>query len=357
MSCLWEEIERVNLVYETYTKKKNQIETFLRFADSQKNFLEVLSNMSIPVEATEYYNDFEKINNSVVLYNAAIISIYGSYESFVDELITQYIHFLKNNKSSFSELNEKIRKKHLDKSAEFLTNENRFRNLQLNRKTVIDNLYSTVSKESLETLSEPLLLSHGGNLKTEQLKGFLIEFGIENVNEKLKKHVEIEEFCRANGLDADLIGENVFATLDKVVEERNKVAHGSVDSRISYKVLLDLYVPFMNAFCKGIKDLIISEMIEDFVKNSKIKEIGPILNLWKDNRVVGINSGNNIFKVGEPIYLYDGKKWYFYEFILELQNDRKSRTKIISKNKNITFRIGRRINHSYKIFVEEVKRK
>lgn len=172
MDHLLQEIATIYKVYEQYKKKTEEISLFIRTAEDQKDFVET-------VEATQETQSFiaglRKLSNSVVLYNAAIISIYGSYELFLDEVLKSYLDYLKKRNRSYLEFPERLRKKHISKSAEFLSNSQRFSNMGLNNEDIIIALEASIIQGQSVSLLDKLLLSHGGNLKTKQLNELLAE--------------------------------------------------------------------------------------------------------------------------------------------------------------------------------------
>lgn len=339
-------LNAVAAIYDQYEKRVSQIETYIRNVDAQKSFLEDVSGISFSEEAQQYIYTLSSLQNSVVLYNAAIISIYGSYELFLDELLKTYIQYLEDTHSNYLSLPIQIRNKHLEKSIEFIGNPQRFLNMGLDKNSVIRNLHDTENEDKIHCMTKDLLLSHGGNMRSDQLYKLFAEFGIENINAKLKKHRRIVSFFHDNGLDAELVGGS-FSLLDRVVEERNKVAHGwTVDERISFQVLLGTYIPFMKELCAGARDAIISEIIKDYADQGALSDFNPIKKLYLHGTVVGVNCGDFYLKTGEPIFFRDTAGWYFSTEILELQKDKKTIQIVRSSNKDIGIKVACKIRET-----------
>ena len=81
-----------------------------------------------------------KLSRSQLSYNAIIISIYGCYESFVDDILYTYIDQIVNQSETFLELPTEIITNNLKLSYEFINSEQRFKNYRLKKEDVIENI-------------------------------------------------------------------------------------------------------------------------------------------------------------------------------------------------------------------------
>lgn len=350
MSYLKDEIEKFESVKRNYLGHTKQIDSFIRMVDGQKDFLKEHDKEQEDGKNAEFFKRMRSLNNSTVQYNAVIISIYGSYEFFVDELLKSYLAYLKSVTNLYSDYPKQLKKKNYDKTIEYLSNPGRFQNMGLVDTVVISNIEQTYVQGISSKTTDALLLSHGGNLTTTQLGNLFHEFGFCDIIPKLKKNNGLKKFARSKGLDGDIIQAKGFSLLDIIVSERNKVAHGwIIDDRISFGTLLDTYVPFMEQLCIALCELIISQLIQDAFMRKEIYEFSPILHLWEQGTVIGVNNGLFRLKVGENLYYSDGE-WYYYTVILNLQNDKKDKSQILVSNKDITIQVKTKFSKHYRIF-------
>lgn len=351
-----DEIQKIEDVFIQNENRVRQIEAYIKTNNEQKNFLEQITEIELPDEVNGYIERMDMLSNSAVIYNAAIISVYGSYELFLDEILKAYLQYLKKNRTGYDDLPAKIKIKHLAKSAEYLINPGRFLNMGLNMKSIISSMEKTINENNIEATIDDLLIMHGGNLNTRQLTALLTEFEFKNVTALLKKNKGLVDFSKDKGITGDVIQAKGFPLLDKIVEERNRVAHGwRVDDRLSFYALLDTYIPFMKVLCKAIKELIVSKIISDAIVKKVISPFQPIIHLWHKNTVVGVNCGDFFLKVGEPLFYSTGDGWYYCTVIKGLQNDRIDRNTIRAKNKDITIQVEERFQNHYQIWGFERK--
>ena len=117
---------------------------------------------------------------SPLSYNAVIISLYSCYESFVDDILFEYINQIANRSTSFAEIPTDIIINNLKLSSEFLNSQQRFKNFRLTKEDVINNIYSG-------KVTNKLLLKHGGNLSFNILSEYLKNLGITELENKIKK--------------------------------------------------------------------------------------------------------------------------------------------------------------------------
>ena len=334
-------------MFDQYEKKTEEIALFIQTAEEQKDFVETVE---VNPKTEAFVAGLRKLSNSVVLYNAAIISIYGSYEMFLDEALKSYLVYLKKWNKLYAEFPERLRKKHISKSAEFLSNPQRFLNMGLSNEDVIIALEASYVKGQSAPLLDDLLLSHSGNLNTKQLNEQLKEYGFEKPIHKLLKHTPFKDLCIGNR-PIEIEGGTVFPILDQLVDERNKVGHGWIaENRLSFSLLRERYLPFVIGLCDAVKDLIVSKIIQDYIDSNFIKQFDPIIHVWKNGEIIGVNSKSFRLKVGEQLYYSTDDDWNYPFLIVNIQNDRQDRTEIRAVNKDITIQTDRKMKENYTIW-------
>lgn len=349
-----EEIKKIAGVYKQYSHKLDQIDQFIYVSIAQKDFVEVAGEKITGIDdlIDKYVNDLKELSNSVVVYNAVIISIYGSFELYIDEMLKAYIDYMKMRQFTFNDLPCKLQEKQKSKAAEFINHPGRFINYGLSVEQVISNLKGTIIDNELSEVTEELLISHGGNLRTGQIEDLFNEFGFENLLAKIKEHRNFKQFSKECGIEGGIVNSDKFPLLDTIVEERNKVAHGwTVENRLSLSVLLSNYIPFFRVFCEAINDLMVSKVIEDSMHRGELLPFDSIINVWfLDDTIVGINSKEFTLHVGDILYYSTPDGWNYSFQINSLMNKKKRRNYIRAKNKDITIGCNVKIKKNYTIW-------
>lgn len=323
------------------------VEEFIVFNNEQGRVLEKLCSSKVNIQAVDLgvvKKRFMKIMSTPVTYNATIISIYGCYETYIDKISSLLLDFWKEKAGCYSEISESIRAKHMQKCGEFLSNPQRYQNMDITQMKVIKNLNMCLADEKMYMLNKELLLSHSGNLGIGQLIQFFKELGIKESRTKiLNDHQYIEYISKKYELsieDARKLINNkksddkfLFKELSQLVEQRNKVAHGwSVDERLSSGYLSENIIPFMGMLGYVIADLFISEFVEILHVTNSLKKFDDAIAVY-NKRILCINCKGANLKCNDYIYANTGKR-YIALIIKELQYNNQTVVEV-TNNKNV----------------------
>lgn len=143
---------------EILKQRVKEIEDFLYVVEIQKKFVTELNaaenNMSI--KNSYYINEYkEKISllqNSTIQYNAVIISIYGCFENFIDNIFKTYIECVYKITNLYQDLSPRTQDKYIKKVAEYLSNPTRFSGYELTTESVINIPDMDTNRFALEAL-------------------------------------------------------------------------------------------------------------------------------------------------------------------------------------------------------------
>lgn len=345
MDSLYAELKHFETVFDLYKKQLDEIDLFIKIVEEQKPFASV--NQTLLGSENEFIKGLLDLSNSAVQYNAVIVSLYGSYELFVNELLKKYFLYLKDRHFNYSAFPQKLQNKNLHDSADFLNNPHRYLNLGLDNSRVITSLYQAIIEGQSSAMLQEFVIMHSGNLKTKQLLELLETFDFGDPFGKLKSHGKFCDYLSSSNYKSG----DFFQVLDILVEERNKVAHGWVtDDRIAYSEIRSEFVSFFFNLCLAIKDMICSRIIQDYMDDSIIECFNPIIELYENGAIIGINSGTFKLKLNECLYYSTPNGWNYYTMIQGLRIGDKDRTFIRSENKDISIKIDKKVKIRYQIW-------
>ena len=111
-----------------------------------------------------------------------------------------------------------------------------------------------------------------------------------------------------------------------------------------------MYLPFVTGLCYAVKDLIVSKVIQDHMDDKCIEQFDPILHVWENGKVIGVNSKNFRLKVGEQLYYSTDDDWNYPFRIVKLRNDDHDRQEIRAVNKDITIQADTRLKKNYEVW-------
>jgi len=239
-------------------------------------------------------------------YCGVVTRLYSIYESFVEDLITEWLKLLPQLIPRYSDLEEKIRNTHREGVGRLLLelNKRRFQNLSVEK--IVKGLCEGVSdREEYELIPEAFLF-HEQNLRKDILKKLLADAGIDNAWNWVKKHRDVKRFVEE-------IKENqntVEGELEQLIYYRNEAAHRFDSSKYEYKKigtqdLLDLTY-FIESLSQALAELVTYRIIEIKISSGKARNIGQITEWFKKPRAavaiindISLSVGDNLFLVSE----------------------------------------------------------
>ncbi|MGK7941197.1 MAG: MAE_28990/MAE_18760 family HEPN-like nuclease [Crocosphaera sp.] len=257
---------------------------------------------------------------------SVVIRLYAIYEQFVKELITDWIDYLPEIFSSYSELPEKIRKTHQIGVSRLLMelqkDKTRFEHLSVEK--VIGGLYLGLTKneDNFELLADAFIL-HEQNLRKEVLESLLSQAGISDSWKWVEKHRKIKDF---------LGNENTAeGQLKEIINYRNDAAHGKIlqlDNVLSSNKnqLLD-FCTFIEALCQALAELVTYKIVEQQKSIGQIKEIGKISRWYDQSQACRAKLQNTELSVGEELLLVSEDTAYCKSVKIESIRDEQERDK------------------------------
>lgn len=355
-------MKRIIKEKDEYVSNLNNIKEFILINKELSEIIETISSSKLNVRGINS-NEFEKkylrIMNTPVTYNAVIISIYGCYEAYIDKIANALLDFWMENASSYSQISESIRNKHMQKCGEFLSNPQRYQNMDITEQRVIKNLDTCLMNENIYMLNKELILSHSGNLNSTQLLQFLAELGIKECRTRIINSIRYVEYISikyelsiddAKKMIHDRKDDKfLFRELTQLVEQRNRVAHGwSVDERLSKEYLVDNMIPFMEMQGCIIAELFINEFAKILYKTDKLKEFDAPIDVY-NKRILCINNKDANLKHNDYIFA-NTKKGYVALNIKEIRYNNQTVWEIYGGNKDIGLLVDSDIKKNWKFY-------
>lgn len=167
---------------------------------------------------------------------AVVTRLYAIYESFVEELIRDWLILLPEIYPRYLDLEETIRNNHQIGVGKILTElkKNKYEHLSL-EKVMQGLFYGNTGEKEYELLPDAFLI-HEQNLRREPLERLFANAGISNAWAWVEKHRAIKYFLeeiRGNQNTAD-------GVLNEFISYRNDAAHGFPDGVLGASALLEL---------------------------------------------------------------------------------------------------------------------
>lgn len=217
----------------------------------------------------EYKNKIQKVlqkdtNEKLIEYNSNVITLYGYWEQFVENIINEYVTEINSISISAEIKHEDYRKQIFNLFNRIEKSNPKFKNIK--EEDIIESLYSVVINKQNKYIAQAFYQS-GGNYNFEEIAKCFKSIGISDFESKLKLYPSMKSYFKKEN-NSDYRSANLFAKLDYFVSLRNEVAHGGGQNMISPDEFIP-YVEFFESMSNGI-----NEYIEDKFNELKWKSIG-----------------------------------------------------------------------------------
>ncbi len=339
----------IQIYCEKFKKTIDEIKQFIEGIDLQKSMIRELIRYDTDLKGKisntlQYGKIIKEIAVTPIQYNAVIISVYGCFEQFIDNVFDWYCNNLCNVASDYAELPQEIKDKHIKKLGDFLVNTQRYKSYNLDEINAIQNAYVAFDnpKDGL-VKNRCLLLNHGGNLKIDQIKDLAKGLGVENFVQKITENIRFKSYFIEQGIHSEqtyqrLKGHDakaLFDVLNQLVEARNNVAHAWVEERIELNLVKEKWLEYLKILSEAICITIQTSFVEYLYNTGKLYGLGKPLDVI-DGRIICINSGGVILKVEDNLIAKDGEGKIKLFKIKEIKVDGKS----INETEDIERNIG-----------------
>ncbi|MEJ9143542.1 MAE_28990/MAE_18760 family HEPN-like nuclease, partial [Bacillus thuringiensis] len=216
--------------------------------------------------------------------NTIIISLYGYFENFIEELIKAYIQSLRSFISEFQDMPQNIVENHNQLSAQLIQNISipKYQGI-VSEEKIVSNMASCLSGEYY-TINVDAYTYHKANFRENVINEFFSKVGIENISSLILRYPLFNDYLIENEIDKSI----AFNIINDLADRRNQVAHGSVDSILD-KDILSQYVEFLDIYCNSLYSVLfmntlnyrVSKNIHQYCLHSPIEVFGRAIVCFK----------------------------------------------------------------------------
>ena len=238
---------------------------------------------------------------------AVVTRLYAIYETFVEDLIRDWLILLPELYPNYLNLEESIRNTHQIGVGRLLIELKKNRYSHLNPETVMRGLfYGNTGQEKYELVSDAFLF-HEDNLRKDTLERLLTNSGIPNTWSWVVNHRDVKNFLR------EIRGNDNTAEqeLNTFISYRNDAAHSTnIDVWLSAKELLEL-CDFVESLCQALTELVNYQVLERKKSIGQAQEVGKITAWLKQPKAAILTAdGEYPLSVGNSVFLANKSKSY-----------------------------------------------
>lgn len=275
----------MNISLNTFNASIDEIEAHIQTLEDSQKIVAETKSMKLPLSVTEPLKRVIARRNSEKSfeYRANIVSLYGAFERYIEDLIKEYVNEIKSICVSYQELDDRIRKGYIEKwknlHSNFIKGHTKY---VLTEETMVKNMHDTIIGGSSGIMAE-CYIPIGGNYRHKTICEIMTELGATNIQTNLINYEPLKSYIVNNGLAG--VGESVlFHEIEKLIERRNEVAHGAKDDLLSDDEFMEM-MRFVKVYVMALNSFMNDELlrVEWDVKHS-LSTFKP-LNVFKDGMV------------------------------------------------------------------------
>ena len=241
-------------------------------------------------------------NERIFNYRSNIISIYGSFEQFIESSIKEYVKELLKVCSSFSELDDAIQNKYIEKwkALHGKLHYSKFNAITSNY--MVESLYKSQIENKNEVIAECFLLN-GGNYKHKEIMESFSNLGVSDIRMSLEHYEPLASHFLKNGFDN-------YAKIDELVERRNEIAHGANSGELlSEDIVLD-YVDYVAKYACSMTAYLNDQILSHMWLLRKALGIYKPTNIYSRKSIVEFSVKDLLLKTGMDFLIKRSKDFY-----------------------------------------------
>jgi hypothetical protein len=232
----------------------------------------------------------------VIDHCAAVTRTYALFESFVLQILREYLVFL-SSAYTLSLLGADFKAKYTRGVGQILLDQDKQRYHYLDVASVISAASDAMSDKAGYLLQPEALLRAEQNLRMAELHRLFSQCGLTGVEAWITAHSAVKQFFAAGSR----LSETAASELKQIVEYRNEAAHGDVDDVLGAEVLVE-FTYFFEALCRSIVDFVQYDTLRRAKEVGRATVVGIISEQFREDVVVA-KVTNATLSVGDSLYI------------------------------------------------------
>ncbi|MFC4815596.1 MAE_28990/MAE_18760 family HEPN-like nuclease [Flavobacterium sp. GCM10023249] len=335
----------------------DDLKKLIEFYELEKKLLQDFENSNsvndlILNEISQKLKDF-RISKLTYNYNSIIISLYGSFERFIENCIISYIEEVNGIIEEYKKLPEVITKNHLLLSLSLINKiEQTKYNGPLRKEIIIKNLHTCINTIDNYQLNKEAFAQHTANFRIQVIDDNFKQTGVYELSKNILKNEDFKSYLvNSKGVaveSTDLsINENL-QPINELAELRNFVAHGIENDIMDNQILLD-YVEFFKYYSKSLIDVLNEDLLYKKVQNQGLK-LGNITDVFKDGNIVCFHTNGYKISKGQRIIGVNSKN-IKSSYIKSIRVNDEDKEFVDGENIEIGIEIGDNFKKNFDLYV------
>ena len=233
----------------------------------------------------------------VIDHCAAVTRTYALFESFVLEILREYLAFL-SGAYNLSDLGSDFEMRYTKGIGKILQDQQKHRYRDLDMATVISGASDALAGKPGYQIQAEALLRSEQNLRMTELHRLFSECGLSGIEAWITSHPAVKEFFA----EESRLSDTAVSELKQIVDYRNEAAHGDVDDVLGPEVLIE-FTQFFEALCRSLLDFIQYDTLRRAKELGRATVIGTVSERFKDDIIVA-KIRNAELTIGDQLYVF-----------------------------------------------------
>lgn len=278
-------------------------------------------------------------------FNSYIISIYGAYENFIEQILSEYLKKLCTIVSNFSQLPEEIQRNNLVRTMDIIKKLEYPKYKHLKSNYLIEILHKNMN-EDYPYLNIEAFKSHTANFKIGVIESYFSSIGIKNLSKSITNYSPLKEYLENEYTEYKTIKNSIiFSKIDTICDTRNSIAHGVRSVQLLGETILNEHIDFFILFSKSLLNLLDDSFLEILFSLQPV--IFNPIHVFQKEIICFNTNGINLNKNHTIIVRRENGEYpkHFNLNILEIRKDNKPVDLIEDLNSiDISIKVNREIN-------------
>lgn len=331
----------MNNILSEFINEMNLLKLYIEFQN------ESYKNQS-KIERLKEISKFEKLSTAKIKqfdFNSHIISIYGSFEHFIEQIFSEYLREISSLSMTFDNLPPEIQNNNLAKTLEIIKQLDYRKNKKLKPEKLIEILHNNINLNA-PIINIDAFKNHSANFRIATIDNYFAEIGIRNLSSIIRQYQPLKAYLEETITDySSKKNHIIFQILEILCDLRNDIAHGVRSIQLVDKNILYDYIDFIEIFTKTLYELIFDFYLAKVF--STLTEEIDVINVY-NNSILCFSTKGRVITKETNIIAYSENHFpkYFILKIIEIQHDGTSIKKTkVDNNIDIGIKVENKIKH------------
>jgi uncharacterized protein YutE (UPF0331/DUF86 family) len=341
----------MDAVLEKFLKELKDLECLIDFYETENELLKdfnvkpVSDEELIISELSKKLKAF-RLSKLQFNYNCVIISLYGSFESFIEDCLVSYIDELNKIVQTYNNLPDTVAQNHFALSLSLISKIDQPKySGPLTKELIIKNLHTCINTIEKYELNKDAFAQHSANFRQQVIDDSFSQIGIKTISQKIIDNSDFRNYSILHlGLNDEdtLLPSECFEFLNNLAELRNRVAHGISSEIIRNDLLLD-YVKFFKHYSHAITEILKTNILYREIDEYGV-EFGPITDVFQSGKIICFMSNKVPLAKGDVI-IGKSLKTIIKSIVKSIKVDG---NQVDSIDGSINIEVGIEIEHKFK---------